>query len=51
MLHRPEYQVWQGNYYASVLRSAEEYKNALQYILGNPKMWDADSENPVAQLF
>jgi len=51
MLHRPEYRVWQSNYHESVLRSAEEYKNAVRYILGNPKMWDADSENPVAQLF
>jgi len=50
-LHRPEYQVWQSYYYESVLRSAEECKNAVRYILKNPKMWSADSENPLMQAF
>jgi putative transposase len=50
-LHRQEYQVWQSNFYESVLRSAEEYKNAMRYILENPKMWDADSEHPLMQAF
>jgi REP element-mobilizing transposase RayT len=45
--HRPEYQVWQSNYYESVLRSPEECKNAERYILENPKMWHADFENPL----
>ncbi len=51
MLQRPGYQVWQSNYYESVLRSAEECENAARYILENPKMWDADSENALVQAF
>jgi REP element-mobilizing transposase RayT len=49
LLHRQEYRVWQSNYYESVLRSEKECGNAVRYILENPKMWDTDSENPLAQ--
>jgi REP element-mobilizing transposase RayT len=48
MLQKPAFQVWQRNYYESVLCDGREFRSALHYIMENPARWHVDEENPQA---
>ncbi|HTU35097.1 MAG TPA: hypothetical protein VMF66_14945 [Candidatus Acidoferrum sp.] len=45
-LGKPAFQLWQRNYYDSVLRNAKEFRNAQRCVIENPLKWYADRENP-----
>ena len=44
-LHNPKFELWQRNYYESVLRSPREIRDAERYIIENPARWRIDREN------
>jgi hypothetical protein len=41
--------VWQRNYYEHVIRAGDELDRIRRYIEDNPRMWEMDRENPLAQ--
>jgi len=41
--------VWQRNYYEHVIRAEDELDRIRRYIEDNPRMWEMDRENPLAQ--
>lgn len=43
-----EKRLWQRNYYEHVVHNHEELQRIRQYVLGNPRQWAFDSENPDA---
>lgn len=45
ILHRPEFLVWQKNYFERVIRDGREHNDAFRYIQDNPKNWQKDEEN------
>ncbi len=45
VLQRPEFAVWQRNYFERVVRSGNEYEEVFRYICDNPRNWDKDEEN------
>jgi putative transposase len=46
ILRRPEFAVWQRNYFERVVRDANEYEDVYRYISRN---WNQDEENPSAK--
>ena len=46
----PNHPVWQRNYYEHVIRNDGEHERIHEYILGNPRHWDEDRENPIRRL-
>ena len=34
--------IWQRNYYDHIIRNEQAYEKISEYILNNPKKWDAD---------
>lgn len=45
VLQRPQFVVWQRNYFERVVRSGNEYEDVFRYICDNPRDWDKDEEN------
>ena len=41
--------VWQRGYYDRIIRTEAEFNRIKDYILGNPRNWDMDSENPFGE--
>ena len=39
--------VWQRGYYDHVIRSEESLQKIREYIVGNPRLWAEDEENPL----
>ena len=37
--------IWQRNYYEHIIRDERAYKNISNYIINNPKKWEADKFN------
>jgi putative transposase len=42
-------EVWQRNYYETILRPGQELANARAYIRENPQKWEWDQENPATR--
>ena len=38
--------LWQRNYYEHIIRNDDELNRILEYIIGNPRNWATDEENP-----
>ena len=43
--------VWQRNYYESIIRNEESLNRIRQYIMNNPTSWMLDRENPQAKSY
>lgn len=43
--------VWQRNYYESIIRNDESLNRIRQYIMDNPASWMLDRENPQAKFY
>jgi len=43
--------VWQRNYYESIIRNEESLNRIRQYIMNNPASWMLDRENPQAKSY
>ena len=40
-----DFKIWQRNYYENIIRNERAYQNISNYILNNPKKWEADKFN------
>ena len=45
----PGVPVWQRGYYETIVRSEHGLDMIRDYVMGNPGMWEWDSENPLRQ--
>jgi len=45
----PGVPLWQCNYYERIIRDEDELDRIRSYIEDNPRMWEMDRENPVAE--
>lgn len=44
-------QVWQRNYYETVIRNEKELQSIREYIVNNPMQWELDTEHPQNMLY
>ena len=42
----PGQAIWQRGYYDRIIRDDDELAGITEYVLGNPRSWTADRENP-----